>query len=606
MYLEKIAKLIGEFLPENWLELGVEKYSVANTDEFVSRFYRLLNLSLLSGEHFSSDEWFKGNVGLFLDIIKEYDVATAEGQNFPNHYNDLKQLLVHLSFAIFKYSQFSNSIKFKLSEKNPSIDIANIFAGMDKDFKEESNQLPYNLFKDNYDLFDINLKIALVDHNLDASIETFNQLAYYITLLNQMSVDDFTYLEIIIDKASILLQKVFWVIKIDYPNIKLFDGLGIEPNFIDREIKYFSEFKDRSIVIADEEFNKSSRELLKNSINKFNDKVELDFFDYLLLFRYAHQVKKPKISYLEIMERYESEMDKVLSKDGGRFDKKAYQTTYLYFRNNHLSYLIKNLGTMIDVSAEYEDIVTFQEDTSSVNYFPYLKFSEYLVSRFEMIINEYDSHTEIKNILNKLTDTTNKLSAYSSLSNSKKMIPLQATLDECSVNVNFEEESISLFLFSSYFFPLNFSTVKNEVDRVIGKLELLRLKSSLMIDFHNVEIKFAEANTQLKDHSKTQIEILSIFAAIVLFVASNIQLFPKFSSLKQALLFTVTEAYCLGLFVTLIWFVTRGNLISSSIKRRFPWTHFWLLLFFAVTTAILISLILTQFPDIPLIESCPK
>jgi hypothetical protein len=89
------------------------------------------------------------------------------------------------------------------------------------------------------------------------------------------------------------------------------------------------------------------------------------------------------------------------------------------------------------------------------------------------------------------------------------------------------------------------------------------------------EIKTLRSDMDNTD--KRSIEILSIFAAIVLFIAGDIQLFTKMTDSILAIKFMFLFGFVLATFVLLIWFITRTDGFRF---RNLGKIHFAIMTFF--------------------------
>ncbi len=591
MFLEIMIDILAKSFPAGWEKQNAEAYSPIALDPFIKDFHKALNLSVLTGEYIEGYKTVPSIANLILNIINEFDDQNEESQNF----SDVINLLYYFVWSLVKYHGFVRSIRHKLFEANHTISVPNEFQFSEfrEDVEVGLNRLPFFGLKEQDGLFDINLKIAFIDHNYSASIEVFDELSYQRGLLDRYKKENYSFLEFLQSKADVLLQKAFRVIEDSTPNVKLFDGFYTRTDdFINPKTKYYTKFIEESkFFTPQEELSSAAKARIKIALNNFKTDSELKFIDFKLLIRSIQIEKKPQVTHTDILKKFQK-YEKTKFESKSYFCINAYETTHLYIQNNYLSFLIRKKFPDNEIISEFEDIEAYSENRTLVNYFPYLKFCQYLINKFEILVKQKSRSTDIPALFEQYEDISKKLEIIFYLSSEKKIIPFQAPFDECCESTEFEGGVINLFLASSYCLPLDFSTTKKKVDYIISRLELMKLKQELISASHSYEIRLEEANSQIKNQNKSQIEILSIFAAIVLFVASNIQIFPKVNSLKQALLFTITEAYCLGIFVMLVWFVTRGNLITDHQKQRLPWTHISLFVFFALVTAILTLLII--------------
>lgn len=597
MFIKKLEEVLQQF-PQDWDSKKIKIFNKENAGNFISDFYININFSILTGEYIKETASLsKVSEKLWKIIIK------GEGAQDALEYRKALEILYHFDSCITQYEELPRVVKNIFDESTPTIRVPNASAMshlQEGATVELVKSTQYELIAQNI-LFQINLRIALIDHSLCASVDQINDLVKYIsqaTFYNDGT--SYPFIPYILDKAYFLLKKISQVFGHHGKYFNVFDEFDKNTDDINSyKVKFYDSFLEKSNMFSPSD---DITEVAKSKINDIEKKIRnsenLKFIEFKLLLRFVSLGKRSTPSHDNIIAKFVDSKKYLSLKDANFFDQAAYRICYLYMKNNFFSFLIKKNNSYDKIYNLYSNIITEQEGTTSVSYFTDFKYSKYLMGLIESLMKESnsDSGSKIEKLFSELKEVSKRLEFMFFLSQDKKIIPFQAPFDECLHKVKYEGEYIDLFLSSSYCFPLDFASIKKDVDQTINQIELIRLKLDLSTNFKDVQDKISEANNQIQNSNKTQVEILSIFAAIVLFVASNIQLFPKFKTLKQALLFTITEAFSLGLFVMLIWFVTRGNIISE-LKRNVPWLHISLLFFFAIISAILVVLILFYSPD---------
>jgi hypothetical protein len=113
------------------------------------------------------------------------------------------------------------------------------------------------------------------------------------------------------------------------------------------------------------------------------------------------------------------------------------------------------------------------------------------------------------------------------------------------------------------------------------RTELLKIKAlfELHVSLKKDVSEIYTIKEKLAESDKRHIEILSIFAAIVMFVSNEVQMFSNLKNVKDAVIFTLFFAFSLGLFVMLIWFVTRPTTVNL---KKLPLTHRLLIILFVL------------------------
>lgn len=603
MYLEKVKNSIDEKFPSDWINAQIASSRPIDLFDFIESVHSNINLSILTGEYINDAIILPSLANALLDIMLE----GMQNENKGDEIKNITGLMYYFFSLISQYDVFRNSLKHNLEVASYTISVPSNISIFHEEVESRLARLPYYNLKNYYKMFQLNLDIARIDHRLTTSAEQIQSLFSHAVFLKKDQNKNFLYRDCMLEKVYTLLQKIFRVLDHSDQHTEVFDGFdSTTDSILAHKVPSFSSFLDKSKYFDPSEvLTEIGRGVIKRSIQKLKSPETMDFLDFRLILRLIKSGKKGNATHLDVITAFGDFETSNQLLFNTFFDNLALKTLELYIKNNYLSFLIKSDSSHDEIQKLYLEILVLQEEKSVVNYFPHLKYSNYLLTLIESLIGDSPKNIslQIDTLLKELKEVSERLDSSFLISQEKRIIPFQAPFNECVQLVKTPYGEINLFLSSSYCLPLNFSTIKRDVESTKFQIEFIQVKVDMLANFKSVEKKLENANTQIKDTNKSQIEILSIFAAIVLFVASNIQLFPKFGSLKQALLFTISEAFSLGLFVMLIWFVTRGNLIANNVKHRFPWTHFWMFVLFAITTAILVVLILTQTPDIPLNNS---
>ncbi|WP_407931499.1 hypothetical protein, partial [Ignavibacterium album] len=274
------------------------------------------------------------------------------------------------------------------------------------------------------------------------------------------------------------------------------------------------------------------------------------------------------------------------------FDLRAYQTAYNYMLNNQLS-------LMLNQNNRYEDILNFinkisqvQNETKIKNFFPYLRFSTYLKRSIE---EEYRKDTPNLEILRSLTqkfeETLQKAFENFNWCKERHFLAYQAPYEESLTYFHTKEgKEIKLFLASSFVLPINYEKVINEIQELEKEKNKLKTLLDVTENIINQKRELFEIRTRIEQTDRRQIEILSIFAAVVMFVSGSIQIFSKVNTPTSAIHFMLIFAYSLSIFVLLIWMITR----TSSLK--ISKVHWFFILCFTLATYISIASFLNWFP----------
>lgn len=129
------------------------------------------------------------------------------------------------------------------------------------------------------------------------------------------------------------------------------------------------------------------------------------------------------------------------------------------------------------------------------------------------------------------------------------------------VNINGQNgQSVSIFLASSFVLPIDYQLVHKKIIALKVDLDVIRAR----IEIHKQIAEQVENIKKITEYTQTNdrrsIEILRIFAAIVLFTSGSIQIFSiEGTTWRNALLWMIMFAYSLTFFVISIWLVTRSK-----------------------------------------------
>lgn len=306
---------------------------------------------------------------------------------------------------------------------------------------------------------------------------------------------------------------------------------------------------------------------------------------------YKDDYKSPS-QLKNLCKKFETQFGKKLySQDVISFDQLAFKVDLIYVLNNELSSTIENTTTDTQIFDKANKIIELQQTSRVRNYFLYFKLCTYLTQKIEEEFRRFDVEEEQLNQINalviRLENYMQDFQKNFEWCYKRNFLAFQLPFEESLFNVTvLEGKNTSLFLASSFVLPINYEEVKNQIAGLNAKL----MKFKGLIDFH--EYTQSEKNTikrvlkDTEDSTKKHIEILSIFAAIVLFTASSIQIFSiKNITFRDGLKFMLCFSYSLSLFVALIWLMTREN------PRRIHTIHIIFFILLAISTGLSIFFI---------------
>ncbi|WP_047452082.1 hypothetical protein [Alistipes sp. ZOR0009] len=573
-----IEKCIHEFVELEWfLAEGIddkESHQVVFLNDNSKKLFEGIVKIVISGDYFKIK-----NINIRLDNIinklgNEFKIeAKIDDQN---DYFNIFSIAQTYSNWLLNFRAFHAKIINQLTDSTLDWSI-DLYIQVD----DENNLIPTI---NRYTLF-LNYIIKLFNIDFFLS-ENVNQIKDLFEIRDRLKDSSFNVRINTIDLRQILIEKCnLLLLKIERSKSKKYKYLlnGIE----------YNQHKEGQLF---EKYRIDLRE--KGNIEKLNSSTSLKDVDDWQLMDYYVSMKfvKDESSSIQdsdlLLERYANSF-----KPDNMFDRWAHNISYVYLYNNILSLKLKDkVATYEELRKTYSKTLALQSKKSIKNYFPFLKISECIN---HIIKNRISSLTEIelRDYLLLLQESNEKLTENFEWSKNHLKRSFQPFFSECSTSFG----EISIFTASAYILPIDYTTVEEQIRKVKeesalsrGFVDTLKLNSRLIE--HTADKNIEKLQVENRELLKKNVEVLSIFAAIVLFVVGNIQLFAQLTSLKSALLFILVFAYIISMFVLLIRLTTRNypNIKQSlSIKdilnfNLFESLHFGIM--FIATIAILMML----------------
>lgn len=584
MHIEICKELIDREFNNGWetnLDLSSpEKFKEKNPrfigvlDTLLKNCFINLNLSVLKGEYILDKDF-----NLHLDKVSEslqfyLNINLTNGSIESEEEISgllLDKLINPLNQSIKEYRGFYKeiinkySVPFRISLLNAK--------RIERSLNDRTAQNYFHQF------IDFNIELAKIDHNLAVKDIILQRLLIIYHEISEQKGNDYIQL-ILKNKCSYLLKKI--LIKFGRDPKKYYYAIDFEDQSLDPtkfDSGIFREFEDKTeqlqpddgIMILSPEL-KDRIETLKNDFlsNKRYEKFE----DYFLL---VSELKQDKSSDVRIeklrksFNKWESDQVKWES-DQVKFNQYVFAISQIYFYNNHVSYKLKHCELKIsEIKRLFDSVKADQDELKIQNYFPYLKICNTLIEKFKRELEgEYFNSTELGKILDLLTSHLEKelFNAFEWCSD-RNFLPFQQPFNECCLpkkNVNGKDEIENLFLASSFVLPINYQKVKIDIDDI--KREISELKVKLELSKERVELE--KIKTEIQKTDRRHIEILSVFAAIVIFASSSIQIYKGGFTLNDSLRFMLVFGYCLVLFIVIIWMITRSDGFKPN---KLPLTH---------------------------------
>lgn len=570
--------------------------------------YDVLNKSIISGDYIIIDEIEKRLNDLKFkinDLISISDIA-FEDQQKSEIVNKLADDL-QSSFSspvlhsISQYKLLLSQVKYKLS----STKAIHLFDVITDEEKDSHNLNPLSTTTHSLSkTFAMSIQLARIDHNIAIKKEYLEvlskiQKSLEISLQQESSNDSKTILSILIDKCNYLLFKILYRLKKDKKNflyIYNYKDKELDIEEIKASVHYLKPFLEHS----EKHYSSGNRfdQYFEKQVTQINEKLvqdeELNISEYHTLINYYKDHNK-SIEQVNNLTKVFSEgfLSKRSYIKNRLFDYKSYKIAYNYILNNSLSLQIYKKKYSAEFTAELErqldKIALVQQETFIYNYFPYYRVCMYFLRTIKKELKEEKLNAQlIQKLITKLEINLKKAFENFEWCKDKDFLAYQLPKKECTImsKAKHNGSELPIFLASSFILPLNYEETQRELESMYRELDNLKSQSEIQISISEEKEKIRNIRDEINQHDRKQIEILSIFAAIVLFAIGNIQLYSNVANFSQAILFTIAFAYSLGLFVICIWIITRNNSLRVTVLHWFvlaSYVAFSIYLFYAIS-----------------------
>lgn len=576
--------LSNDGFPQNW----INEYVFSTEEDIDSslvnillkiktitdKTFEKLNISIITGDYIHIDNSIS-IIQEFLSIIEslsqEIEITTFNEdltdkiREINNQINEtyLEGFINTVRHSLKEYKRFLINLKRKY-KGNPKT----VFIETLNSFPNENNFYikPYLYLRK---CFILNLDLANIDHNFSVKSETLTSLlGIKIEFDKKYQISQSIYDKILVDKCNFLINKLNYRFKEDSTNY--YYSFDYEEVVNDFNIQCFNQFdKLLGVHYEKRDNHQSEREILLNDVyEKIDKSLPLNLIDYHILIK---QYKDNNKNFRQLQRsRDEFEIlytSKSFSNNNDRiFDQSAYKISRNYIVNNEFSLFLDNSdSTLEEIHKKYIKIKDLQESTQVFNYFPSFKYSNYLITILDKEFKESNLDTiELYPILKKLNLVIKDAYENFEWSQNKNLLAFQLSEEECKINFSLStdnEDNISIFLSSSFILPLNFDKIKIELKELNRKVEkfntLFEVHEHLMVEKQSI----LELRDKIQGSDKRSVEILGVFSAIILFSSSSIEIFSiKNITFKNGITFMLAFSYCLILFISLIWIITREKI----------------------------------------------
>ncbi|GEO05542.1 hypothetical protein AAE02nite_32060 [Adhaeribacter aerolatus] len=578
--LDSLATLYSQSAISNYLTASENQkedrtlISILEINRASESIYSALNKSIITGDYIQIDELEKRIDALKLKINEIISGIPFLGEDKIEIVNELfDDLQSSFSLPVLQsISQFKlliSQIKYRLSPTK-SIHLFDVIT--EDDIAPNSNPLN-TITHDLSQLFGINIQLARIDHNIAVKKEYLEVL---LKLQKKLEDDSYNFsqstpqiADILVDKCNYLLFKILYRLekgKKNFLYIHNYKDKELKLEEIKQSISYFKPFLEHS----ENHYYSGDRfgPFYDNQIRLINEKIrakeKLFLGDYHTLINYYKDQNRSFEQVNNLTESFSDVFKERPYLQKREFDNKAFNISYNYFLNNRLSLLIYKNKFSIEFTNELEKyldrISLVQQETHIYNYFPFYRFCQYLLKSIKKGLNEDSIEVNlIQKLFIKLEKNLKRSFENFEWCQDKNFLAFQLPKKECTLfnRINIDGEDLPIFLASSFILPINYEEARRELDFMYNELNSLKSQFDIQQRINEERTKIESIRKEISQHNGNQIEILSIFAAIVLFAIGNIQLYDNVENFSQAMLFMVVFAFSLGLFVLCIYVVTR-------------------------------------------------
>lgn len=534
-------------------------------DQFTRKgqeIYTNLNFSVLNGSYVQKKE-FEDKIIQCRDLIDKIRTLIPESENIGDQIDSVFGNLLLDSLKQYRYLVHSFHVSLKTPNKL-------LFIADSDDEENHSLRSPKALetLHQYYDIFRLNILIAIFDRNFALNGNTLKALLDVLHKLRKHKCNDEAYCKILIDKCTLLIIKF----KLKYDNEEQFQSLLVSHDFTDEEFnpqtlttEFLKGFQNIVLHVYSPDSEDNSN-FYKEYYQQYKAKSEFSYTDYFLFIRYYSKVEKNLEGINDLITKFKQQFEKC---SGSEFDKFSYNISINYLYNNKISFLTRQQDidcTTID--EEFNKIQQIQTRTGIKNYFPFYKIASYYDQFIEKNIEDVQYKGEIDLALTKLSEATKLIESNLEWTDRFDILPFQPDYKSCCVEQSLGDTKLNIFIASAYITPTNYTFFKKELEKLQENLQLYRSMVK-MNTFLSKEHKFVEeAHQEAKESQKNNIQILSVFAALVIFAVGNMQVFKTVETLKEAIIFMLTLAYSLCLFAVVIWFIVSYKKVKMTLAHK--------------------------------------
>ncbi|GAA0881588.1 hypothetical protein GCM10009120_01840 [Sphingobacterium siyangense subsp. cladoniae] len=334
----------------------------------------------------------------------------------------------------------------------------------------------------------------------------------------------------------------------------------------------------------------------KTSIINETNYANLRFFDIHTLIKYYKDISPSQEKLKSILDY----LLKIDTSEKSKYDQYCIEIIKDYAVNNYFSLCSEDKEVSIE---KYEKLYYYccgVLSGSNSNYFLQYKYLNYVLDHIERHIAEEsnsDKLTELsgkyfKIIEEKYSKILDEYYQKKNWANGKNNYIFLLTSDESLVKIDLPHcELKSFIVFTSFVLPYNYTEIDLNYSKTRQKFREVKSQLKVIMTLRNDLTKLDNLNKDFDRKESRNMEIIGLFTAIITFVLSSIPAFKFVDNIYQAVLFTLSIASSLGLFILIIFSFTRGA------KRAFIEERNWVLFFVVVVLGIITAYSLINFEN---------
>lgn len=539
---------------------------IAKIMEYSAFCFRILSISMLSGEYVNDKQSVRKELNEFISLITNHEYiseGTAYEKLLSENFNNLDR-------SIVKCLELYSYLICVYDNKYEGESISSFFISHEDIYTSSMiGQLKY--------FAEFVQPICKIEYNLSYQDSLISDLFYMSKSLSGTNDIPGDIKTILIDKVSFLLFKLQHVK--DNRTIVYYDSIRIE--------------------IKNEDFNSEKLEELKNKFNHLFNEDELNNFISnnfsSLEYRLNNDSRNISVSdmitltkcYQKLSGR-EEKIQKVIDLfqttpvGTSRYDIYSYNVLKNYFYNSLFSEELKGDSIELeDFFNDYHYILSIQKETDIKNFHPHLKALEYIKQRISEVIDSED-FSSYDNLFNQFAQVLRIFKNSIDWCSRRAFYAFQLSYNDSLITY---DSGIPVFYPSSFSRPLRYDKLREQLSEFERDYDIFCAQKELIterINISQIKSDVENAKKMIVETKKDSVKILGAFTTVVTFLFGSIDVFAKTKDFKETLLASLGLGMVLYLFCTIIYYFVASE---EDYKKRPARFH---LMFWGMVGALLV------------------